>query len=137
MLPEFWFGPPPALVADDERWVLHIAANRTQGRRAVGGGLHLTTHRLLFCPNVIDARLGGQRWSCAVSEISTIGVQPRRFSLLELFSGGLVERLRLDLHDGRSELFVTSKPQQRADELRELLRLPESSATMPTMRVIK
>lgn len=137
MLPEFWFGPPPTLVADDERWILHLAANRTQGRRAVGGGLHVTTYRLLFCPNVIDARLGGQAWSCAHAEIGAIGIQPRRFSLLELFSGGLVERLRFDLVDGRSEMFVTSKPQQRASELRDLLGLPDAGATLPTMRVIK
>ena len=67
-LPEYWFGPPPDL-ADDEHWLAHVAANRTQGKRAVGGGLHVTNHRLLFSPNLIDARLGGKPWSCALADI--------------------------------------------------------------------
>src|SRR5215207_2526049 len=136
MLPEYWFGPPPQL-ADDESWVTHLPANRTQGKRAVGGGLHLTNQRLLFSPNVIDAKLGGKPWSCMLFEIASIGMQRRRFSLLELFSGALADRLRFDLQDGRSELFVVSNPAQRATELRELLHVPDCSAELPVARVIK
>jgi hypothetical protein len=121
-LPRYWFGPPPTL-ADDESWVAHFAANRTQGKRAVGGGLHLTTHRLLFCPNIVDGKLGGKSWSCATAEIASVGVERRRFSLLELFSGALSDRLRLDFRDGRREFFVVAQPRQRAAELRELLHL--------------
>jgi hypothetical protein len=120
-LPRWWFGPAPELLPD-ERWVAHHAANRSQGKRAVGGGLHFTTHRALFCPNAIDARLGGEAWSCALAEITGAGVEPARYSLLELFSGGLRERLRLDLRDGREELFVVSSPVERATEIQALLR---------------
>jgi hypothetical protein len=135
-LPEYWFGPPPDL-AVDERWVVHLAANRTQGKRAVGGGLHVTNHRLLFSPNLIDARLGGKPWSCALGDIVGVGVQHRRFSLLELFSGGLVDRVRIDLRDGRRELFVVDRPEQRAAELRSLLSIPEPGADLPSARVIE
>ncbi len=135
-LPKYWFGPPPELAAD-EHWVVHLAANRSQGKRAVGGGLHLTTQRLLFSPNVIDAKLGGKPWSCALPEILSVGVERSRFSLLELFSGGLTDRLRLDLRDGGRELFVVRDPEQRAAELRELLHAPESAAELPAARVIE
>jgi hypothetical protein len=135
-LPEYWFGPPPEL-AENERWFIHLAANRTQGKRAVGGGLHVTTQRLLFCPNVIDARLGGKPWSCALSEISSVGVQMRRFSLVELFSGGLADRLRFDLRDGGRELFVVSQPAQRAAELRALLGAPEPDVELPRARLLE
>jgi hypothetical protein len=135
-LPEFWFGPPPAL-ADNEQWVAHLAANRSQGKRAVGGGLHVTTERLLFCPNAIDARLGGKPWSCTRAEVAGVGVQRPSYSPLELFSGGLVDRLRFDLNDGRRELFVVSRPGAVAATLRELLQASESGGELPVARVIK
>ena len=133
-LPENWFGPPPEL-ADGERWVSHHAANRTQGRRAVGGGFHVTTQRLLFSPNVIDRKLLGRAWSCVLTDVVSVGVQPRRFSLLELFSGGLVDRLRVDLRDGGRELFVVNKPEQLAARLREQLNVPEPGGDLPVARV--
>ena len=135
-LPETWFGTPPVL-ADNEQWVMQLAANRTQGKRAVGGGLHITTQRLLFKPNVIDGRLGGRSWQCALAEIVAVGVEPSRFSLLELFSGGLSDRLRFDLQDGSRELFVVSNPEARAAELRELLQAPTARADLPPARVIE
>src|SRR5665647_1413536 len=93
--PTTWFGPPPELLPD-ERWWSYAAANRAQGKRAVGGRLHVTTQRLLFLPNVIDARLGGKPWSCALAEVGNVCVEPGRFALTELFSGGLRDRLRID-----------------------------------------
>lgn len=139
-LPEKWFGPPPVLL-DDEHWVAHHAANRTQGKRAVGGALHVTTHRLLFSPNVIDARFGGKAWSCLLGDIHALGVEPRRWSLLELFSGGLAERMRIDLRNDTRELFVIRKPAERIEELRAVLEASDRSvhvagAPLPEMRMI-
>src|ERR1035437_2714950 len=106
-LPRFWFGPPPELLPGEE-WVAHHPANRSQGKRAVGGGLHFTTRRVLFCPNAIDARLGGDPWSCSLGELTGASVEPGRFALGELFSGGLRDRLRVEVRAKAPELFVVS-----------------------------
>jgi hypothetical protein len=134
--PEYWFGPPAEL-AEGEHWVAHLAANRSQGKRAVGGGLHLTTRRMLFTPRDLEASLGGKPWSCAVSEITAIGVEKARFSLLEMFSGGWSDRLRIDLGGGHKELFVVARAEQRATELRDLLHTPEPTAGLPVARVLR
>ncbi|CAN5908486.1 hypothetical protein BH11MYX2_BH11MYX2_11700 [soil metagenome] len=136
-IPRYWFGAPPTL-HPDERFVASYPANRTQGKRAVGGGLHLTTQRLRFCPNVLDVRLGGRPWECAHAEITAAGVEPGRFSLLELFSGGLAKRLRIHLGD-RIEYFVIRHPADRAAELSALLggTLPTGRVDLPAARVIK
>ncbi len=134
-LPEYWFGPPPSL-AEDERWVAHFPANRTQGKRAVGGGLHLTTARLLFSPNAIDARLGGKPWACTRDQVASIGVEPGRFAFRELFSGGLRPRVRIDLAGGGCELFVVARADERAAELRELLDVPAPASEIPTAVVV-
>ena len=82
------------------------AANRTQSdRRAVGGRLFLTTSRLLFEPNRLDAVTGGENWSAPLASIRSVGIEPRDGNRL---SGGLRARLRLDLADGDTELFVVN-----------------------------
>jgi len=89
------------------------AANRTQSaQRAVGGRLFLTTSRLLFEPNRVDAATGGASWSAPLSDVQTVGTtapdgNPR--------SGGLRTRLRVDLANGQAELFVVN---QLADVVR-------------------
>jgi hypothetical protein len=136
-LPRYWFGPPPEL-GPDEKFVSSYPANRTQGKRAVGGGLHLTTQRILFCPNAIDSRFGGKPWECAHADITGVGVEPGRFSILELFSGALAKRLRVHLGD-RVEYFVIKQPEDRAAELNAMLggELPSSPSDLPSARVVK
>ena len=82
------------------------AANRTQSYwRAVGGFLFLTASRLLFEPNRVDAVTGGESWSAPLASIRSVGIEPRDGNPL---SGGLRDRLRLDLADGDTELFVVN-----------------------------
>lgn len=119
-LPKFWFGPAPQLQTA-EHWVANHPANRSQGKRAVGGGLHFTNFRAIFTPNVLDAALGGEAWSCPLENISAIGVEPARFALSELFSGGLRSRLRIEQRDGRKDLFVISSPADVAAKVQALL----------------
>jgi hypothetical protein len=117
---------------EGERFVAHYPANRSQGKRAVGGGLHVTTQRLLFHPNRIDAGLGGKAWSCAVADVVGVGVEPGRpFSLFEMFSGGTRDRLRLDLRDGTCALFAMRAPGIRAEELRQLISAGDTDALVP------
>lgn len=136
-LPRYWFGPPPAL-APDEKFIASYPANRTQGKRAVGGGLHLTTQRILFCPNAMDSRMGGKPWQCTHAEITGVGVQPGRFSLLALFSGALVKRMRLHLGE-RVEYFVIKNPEARAAEINGMLggELPDAPSPIPSARVVR
>lgn len=134
-VPEHWFGPPPVL-AEDEEWIAHLPANRSHRGRAIGGGLHVTTQRLMFTPRGLDAALGAKRWICALSQISRVGVAPRQSSLLELFSGGRRQRLRVDLRDGTSELFVVANPEERAAALRQWLRA-QPVVELPVARVIE
>jgi hypothetical protein len=85
----------------------------------------------------MEAGMGGRPWSCARDEIVAAGVEPRRFSLLELFSGGLTDRLLLELNDGRRELFVINSVGARFEEIRSLLGVPIAQRALPNARVIK
>jgi hypothetical protein len=126
-LPQWWFGPPPELSAD-ETWQLNLPANRTQGKRAVGGGLHFTNRRALFTPNIIDASLGGKAWSCALGEIKHVGIVEGRFALTELFSGGLRTRFFIAMRSGDDNLFVVSSPQDVAAKVQAIIiRRPDAS----------
>jgi hypothetical protein len=131
-----WFGPLPAL-GEGEEWVAHYAANRTQGKRAVGGALHITTRRALFLPNTMESGMGGRAWECGREEIVAAGIEPGRFSLFELFSGGLTDRLLLELTDGRRELFVINALNARFEEIRSILGVPIAQRALPKARVVK
>ena len=120
-LPKWWFGPPPQL-RPDEHFVANHAANRTQGKRAVGGGLHFTNYRAFFTPNVVDVALGGKAWSCPLESITAVGIEPGRFSFSELFSGGLQDRLRIEQKDGQRDFFVIWEVRKIAASLQALLK---------------
>lgn len=62
---------------------------------------------------------------------------PREFALLELFSGGLSDRLLLELTDGRRELFVVNDLGARFEEIRAILGVPIAQRSLPKARVIK
>jgi len=80
-------------------------ANRSQSRnRAVGGKLYLTDRRLLFCPHWVDAVFGGRTWNNPLSQVSSVGKEPRSGGL----GGGMRDRLRIELSDGGVELFVVN-----------------------------
>jgi hypothetical protein len=135
-LPPAWFGPLPPLPPGED-WVAHYAANRTQGKRAVGGALHITTMRALFQPNTMESGMGGRAWSCARDQIVSAGIEPRRFSLFELFSGALVDRLLLELSNGGRELFVINGLAARFEEIRAILGVPIAQRELPNARVVK
>lgn len=81
-------------------------ANRTQGRRAVGGHLVGTTGHAQFTPHRFDADRGGEEWGAELREIETVGKMPRTWNR---YDGGLRVRLELTMRDGHSELFVVPK----------------------------
>jgi len=90
---------------DGESIAIEFAANRTQGWRAVGGKVWLTSSRVLFVPNAVDTSTGGKGFECGRGAVSGVDVAPATLAGVP-FSGGLRRRLRLRLLDGSEELFV-------------------------------
>ncbi|MBC7301256.1 MAG: hypothetical protein H5T78_09890 [Nocardia sp.] len=99
-----WIGEPKLTAPETVTW--KYLANRTQNSRAVGGRLYLTGERLLFEPTHIDALTGGRSWQTPLTSITAVGTQAPTGGM---FSGGLRTRLRIDLRDGGTELFVVNK----------------------------
>lgn len=98
-----WIGAPRLNGSESVVW--RKLANRTQGRRAVGGCLFLTEARLLFVPNHIDAVAGGKRWETPLELVRAVGRQDPDGGL---FSGGMRTRLRVDTVAG-TELFAVGQ----------------------------
>ena len=82
-----------------------VRANRSQGNRAVGGRLFLTSERLVFVPNRLDDVLGGESWSRSRQDVDDVAVEPRGLNPL---SGALRRRLRIVFPDG-VEFFVVPR----------------------------
>ena len=118
MLITVWVPDP---VRPDEQLVLRRPANRTQGRRAVGGALFLTAGRLVFSPHRLDRLTGGRPWEADLTSVATVGVLPRTGGLTD---GGLRDRLHVQLHDGGSELFVVKGLPQVVETVRAHLPTP-------------
>jgi hypothetical protein len=112
--------PEPELDGD-ESIVWRRLANRTQGWRAVGGRLTLTSRLLVFKPHRFDRATRGHAWTAPRDDISAVGLEPR--SPGSVFGGGLRVRLRVDLEQGGAELFVVRNPIGCTEELRVLLNL--------------
>lgn len=112
-----WWVPSGALESgESERrtWL----ANHSVGWRAVGGKLAATDRRLLFTPNIIDAKLGGRAWSVPLGEIQSFSTRAPTF---HPFNGGMRTRLKVATQDGGEHLFVVSAPDRVAEELRVLV----------------
>jgi len=101
----------------DERWKRR--ANHVSSRvRAVGGRLTVEGEDLVFRPHGLDRALAGKDLTVPLREITgfrTVGIAP-----LELFAGGLRRRLAIETAGGATHLFVVSRPEAAADELRAL-----------------
>jgi hypothetical protein len=90
-------------------------ANRTQSAlRAVGGQLVLEGDRLEFRPHGVDRALFGREWSTPLSQIRSVGSEPRG---LNPFSGALRTRLRVEMDDGSVEMFVVSRLEEVQDRI--------------------
>ena len=82
-------------------------ANRIQGNRAVGGKLFLTNYRFLFNPHLIDYIFFGKKWNVNLQEVLMISKEPSDGA--NPFNGSLRARLKIDMRDGRTELFIVNK----------------------------
>lgn len=98
-----------------ETEVFSTFANRTQStNRAVGGKLFVTDRRLLFTPHLFDSMLGGETREIFPAEIAGVSAQNAGG---DTSGGGLRKRLRIDLKNGVTELFVINKLDKIIDKL--------------------
>lgn len=97
-----------------QRW-----ANREQNRfRQAGGKLFLTNRRFVFSPHRYDKAFGGERWTCDLSNIAAVGVEPRRLVVpYPTFFARYRRRLRIELRDGSIELFVVNRVKDTVEVL--------------------
>jgi len=108
---------------DGETVVWEKRANHTAGVRAVGGKLYLTDRRLVFESRGLGR--GGKLWSTPLSEVARVTVADRDLS--GVFSGGLTNRLRVELASGDEELFVVRKVAEVAKDLSEAAAIREDN----------
>lgn len=92
-------------------------ANYSVGGRAVGGKLYITDRRVLFRPHVFDRLTGGKGFAAPLTDVAGFSVAPKDGGL---FSGGLRDRLQIELASGSVHLFVVNKLERTLDELRAL-----------------
>ena len=111
--------PIEEALEQDEAVLWSRRANRFQGSRAVGGRLALTDRRLMFAPHRFDAALVGKRWEAKLSEIRTVGIEPRGSGVKGLFGGGMRKRLRVRAAAGDEEHFLVNKLDHVLESLEE------------------
>lgn len=110
-----WLTPCELLPEEQVLW--SCLANRTQNRwRAVGGKLFVTNQRLVFLPHFFDAALKGDKWVADRSDVTSVGTVPPAGGA---FSGGLRERVAVQVKDGSTSLFVVNDPRDTAQKLHE------------------
>lgn len=99
----WWVPDTPLEPGEIERHAL--LANHSVDWRAVGGKLVITDRRLIFRPNRVDRRLGGEVWTVPLGHIADVGARQRTW---HPFNGGLRKRLRIVTTDGAEHLFVVN-----------------------------
>jgi len=102
----WWFNQP--VLHECESLLFEVPANYTQGKRAVGGKLFGTTQRLMFVPNRMDGRLGGRIVTIPRDDISSVTKADATWTITEIFSGAIVPRMSVLLHDGTQYMFVVN-----------------------------
>lgn len=96
--------PSRAGQADGEQVLVRWRAGRTQGsRRLVAGHLYLTTRRLVFAPNALEAQLNGAYYQTYLSSIVDLGRQPKDTS--QLLGGSIRDRVWVEIDDRSVERF--------------------------------
>jgi hypothetical protein len=102
-----------------ETLVDSFLANRMQGARAVGGRFYLTSQRLAFLPNRVDAATGGDAWETPLAGVSLADIAPRGSIRADGYAA-LRRRLRITTGEG-TDLFVVNHVSQvvaRIDQAR-------------------
>ena len=118
----------------EETVVMTIPANNTQGSLARGGRLWLTTRRLIFMPLTIEKTLRASSVNISLSQITGVGKVIAGSRPDAGFSGGVVDRLQVNVADGSEYLFVVDKPDSVASKIRlqkQINEVPVASEQLP------
>ncbi|MCU0714478.1 MAG: hypothetical protein MUC43_20710 [Pirellula sp.] len=62
----------------------------------------------MFVPNRMDGRLGGRIVTIPRDEISSVTKADATWTITEIFSGAIVPRMSVLLHDGTQYMFVVN-----------------------------
>ncbi|MEO0415642.1 MAG: hypothetical protein AAF226_11895 [Verrucomicrobiota bacterium] len=108
-------------LADGEEVQLELLANHSLGKRAVGGKLVITSMRIVFLPNRLDAATGGQRLEITRDQVESVGVQTKDMAISEAFSGAWRDRLAIYGKSDPFGFFVVNNAQKAVDELKGIL----------------
>jgi hypothetical protein len=109
---------PPEL-DEGESVIVEFRANRSQGWRAVGGKVWVTTSHVRFRPHALDGATGGRSFDCEHGQIEAVDVAP--VSLLAGPPGWLRRRMRIRLVEGRDELYLASRVDATVPEVSRIV----------------
>ena len=90
-------------------------ANRSQGRRSVGGRLYLTNTRLIFQPHRMDSALKGRSWSSMLDQIREVAID---LPVGSHFAGGMRTRLLIRT-EAETDLFVVNHVEAAVDQIKQ------------------
>ena len=93
-----------------------IACNWQQRGIARGGRLGLTSQALVFEPNRVDRLMGGKSRRVPLTEIASVAVEAGGFPKSPV-SGGMRQRMRLNLASGGSELLLINDLNERIHDV--------------------
>jgi hypothetical protein len=99
--------PRPTLAPNETLQWAGAASREQSALRYTGGRLFLTSDRLIFQQNRLDALTGGRSWATGLENVTNVGVEPSVPTVPFL---GLAarnrKRLRVDLRDDDVEVFM-------------------------------
>jgi hypothetical protein len=101
---------------DGETVVNEILANHTENRIAVGGKILFTNSGVRFIPHTLMGNSGSQVY---IPYVDITKIYIKGFSLMDVFSGGLVKRLAIGSKKLEDQFFVVSNQQEWADYLNQ------------------
>lgn len=115
-------------VEDDDAVVYSKRANRTVGRRAVGGRLVITNSSIGFVPSraethpsaLLDVSIP-ETWATAIDNVDDVSLAPRRFRALNFFSGEWRTGIWISPRTGVGQRFTVPRPSRALVEIRDAL----------------
>ena len=120
-----WHGGFP--LNEGESVLYAKRANRTAGRRAVGGRLVVTDQRIAFVPNQFEKHVSPRlelvegSWVADRDDVDDLRLAPRQIKLSTIFSGEWRTGIWVDVRSGAGQRFLVPRPTQAVAEIREAL----------------